>query len=188
MSFGERIAEQEEKQLAKYFVETEQWRQIYGGDVDVVYGPKGSGKSALFALLQDKKDELFTSQILITSGENPRGDTVFKDLVDDPPTSEAEFVNLWKLYLLTLVGTLVREYAAGSEPAKKLIGRLEDARLLPFAGSLKSLLRAVQRYVRPAKATATATVDEITYLPKFEGCIVFREPEYEEKKQGAISI
>jgi len=51
LSFGERIAEEEVKALAKYFVDTEQWRRISSGNVDVVYGPKGSGKSALYALL-----------------------------------------------------------------------------------------------------------------------------------------
>ena len=188
MSFGERIAEEEEKQLAKYFVETEQWRQIFGGRVDIVYGPKGSGKSALYALLQDKRDDLFNHQILIVSGENPRGATVFKDLVNDPPTSEVEFVNLWKLYLLTIVGTLVREYAGGSAAAKKLVGKLEEARLLPISGGLKSLLKSVLRYIRPTEIRGGATLDETSSMPKFEGSIVFHEPEFEEKARGAVSV
>src|ERR1700722_17578518 len=89
MTFGQRIAEEEEKELAKYFVETEQWRQISSGRVDIVYGPKGSGKSALYALLQDKTDDFFDKKILMVSGENPRGTTVFSGLVSAPPTSES---------------------------------------------------------------------------------------------------
>ena len=118
MTFGERIAEEEEQRLAKYFVETEQWRQIFGGEVDIVYGPKGSGKSALYALLQEKAEELFGKQILLVSAENPRGTTVFKDLVNDPPTSENVFMSLWKLYILSLVGSLVQEYGGSSWSAR----------------------------------------------------------------------
>ena len=46
-SFGSRVAEDESDELSSYFVETEQWRKIIAGDVDIIYGPKGSGKSAL---------------------------------------------------------------------------------------------------------------------------------------------
>jgi hypothetical protein len=50
MTFGERIAEDEAEALVSYFVETDQWRRLISGSVDVVYGPKGSGKSALYSL------------------------------------------------------------------------------------------------------------------------------------------
>jgi hypothetical protein len=189
MTFGQRIAEEEERELAKYFVETEQWRQISSGRVDIVYGPKGSGKSALYALLQDKKGDLFNQKILMVSGENPRGATVFKDLVDDPPTSENEFVNLWKLYFLTLVGGLVREYAAGSSEATLLITKLEEAKLLPTSGGLKGLLKAVAKYVRPAEIKGEATLfDETSFKPSVSGSILFREPETEERKLGKVSV
>jgi hypothetical protein len=189
MSFGERIAEEEERELAKYFVETEQWRQISNGRVDIVYGPKGSGKSALYALLQDKKGDLFNQNILMISGENPRGTTVFRDLVDDPPTSENEFVNLWKLYLLTLVGGLVREYAAGSAEATLLTTKLEDAQLLPTSGGLKGLLKAVIKYVRPSEVRGEATLfDETSFKPSISGSVVFHQPGLEEQKQGKISV
>jgi hypothetical protein len=52
--FGERIAEEEGSELNAYFVETDSWRRIYGGEVDVVYGVKGAGKSAIYSL-QSKK-------------------------------------------------------------------------------------------------------------------------------------
>jgi ABC-type lipoprotein export system ATPase subunit len=34
----------------QYFVETDQWKRLLRGEVDIVYGPKGSGKSALLAV------------------------------------------------------------------------------------------------------------------------------------------
>src|SRR5262249_24547544 len=42
-------AEEETDALAAYFVETDAWDQLYRGNLDVIYGPKRSGKSALCA-------------------------------------------------------------------------------------------------------------------------------------------
>lgn len=58
MTFGKRIAEEEGDELEAYFVETDQWRKILTGEIDVVYGAKGSGKSAIYSLLQKRKPEL----------------------------------------------------------------------------------------------------------------------------------
>jgi hypothetical protein len=81
LSFGARVAEDESDELAGYFVETDQWRRIIAGDVDVIYGPKGSGKSAIYSLMNSREDDLFDKRILIVAAENPRGATAFRDLV-----------------------------------------------------------------------------------------------------------
>src|SRR5689334_22516363 len=104
-TFGQRIAEDEADELSLYFVETDQWRKVISGQVDVVYGPKGSGKSALYSLLRTKRDELIGRSIILAPGESVRGTPVFEALVADPPTSEDQFRGLWKLYFLSLIGT-----------------------------------------------------------------------------------
>jgi hypothetical protein len=58
LTLGSRIAEDEAGELGTYFVETEQWRRVWMGDVDVVYGPKGSGKSAIYSTLGAREDDL----------------------------------------------------------------------------------------------------------------------------------
>jgi len=78
ISFGQRVAEEETDVLATYFVETDQWQRLYQGDIDIVYGPKGSGKSALYSLLLAKSTEMFDRSILLVAGENPRGATAFR--------------------------------------------------------------------------------------------------------------
>ena len=110
MSFGQRIAEEETDVLETYFVETDQWTRLYRGDIDVIYGPKGAGKSALYSLLLAKSGELFDRGIILIPGENPRGATAFKDIGAAPPTSESEFVGLWKLYIVTLIQSSLDEY------------------------------------------------------------------------------
>lgn len=101
-TFGKRTAEEEREQLHAYFVETKQWSRVFSGDIDVVYGPKGSGKSAIYSLISQNQEALFDRNVIVVPGENPQGTPAFKDLGDNPPESEFEFVNLWKLYILTL--------------------------------------------------------------------------------------
>lgn len=39
-TFGHRVAEDETDALVSYFVETDHWKRIYKGEVDIVYGLK----------------------------------------------------------------------------------------------------------------------------------------------------
>ena len=93
--------------LPGIFVETDQWRRISNDEIDII---RGAGKSAIYALLNEKEAEFFDKRILITAGEHPRGETVFRDIITDPPASEAEFILLWKLYILSLVAREMRRY------------------------------------------------------------------------------
>lgn len=102
ITFGQRVAE-DEPSLEDYFVETPLWKKILRGEVDVIYGPKGSGKSAIFHLLASAK---YTSpKIIVIPAENPRGASIFSGIKNDPPTSEPEFVYLWTLYILSLIAS-----------------------------------------------------------------------------------
>src|SRR3989338_11468947 len=100
LTFGQRVAE-DEPSLEDYFVETPLWKKILRGEVDIVYGSKGSGKSAIFHLLTSAK--CTPDNVFIIPAENPRGTSIFSGIKSAPPTSEAEFVYLWKLYILSLI-------------------------------------------------------------------------------------
>ena len=148
LEIGERVAEEESDNLEKYFVETDQWQQMWTGNIDVVYGPKGSGKSALYTLLNKKENSLFDNGVLIASGENLRGATVFRSIVADPPPTEMAFIYLWKLYCLTLIGRTLRDYDIKNEEAKSLVKSLEIAKLLPTSDKLSVIFRAVTTYLK----------------------------------------
>lgn len=193
ITFGQRVAEEEVDALASYFVETEQWRKIWSGEVDVVYGPKGSGKSAIYFLLSSRTDQLFDRGIVLIPGENPRGTPAFTDLVEDPPTSEAEFRSLWKLYLLTLVGEHFQEYGHGSRSAKEVIRTLEDAGLLEPKSSLQRKIRSALDYVRawllPESIEGGLALDPTTGLPiGVTGKISLREPGRQQSVEGVVSV
>jgi hypothetical protein len=124
-----------------------------------VYGPKGSGKSALYSLLRLKKDALAERGIIPARGESIRGTPVFEDLVPDPPTSEDQFRGLWKVYFLSLAGSIIEVLELKNESAQRLSSALEEAGLvlLPPHWSLKRMLKAALDYVRRVELTAPPT-------------------------------
>ena len=184
VSFGARVAEEETNELGNYFVETDQWERIFNGEIDVVKGDKGAGKSAIYSLLSTKSDDLFDKRILLITAEEPRGTPVFKELVTDPPAGEAEFIGLWKLYLLSLIAKKFQEFGINNKPAKQLIDHLSDQGLIPPVFELRKLLKIVrqyaQRYFAPT-VEATVIVDP-TGAHTFTGKITPGEPRPDQTK------
>jgi hypothetical protein len=181
ISFGQRVAEEESDSLATYFVETDQWVRLFRGDIDIIYGPKGSGKSALYSLLIANSSDLFDRNIILVPAENPRGGTAFRDIATDPPTTEREFVGLWKLYILSLLHSVIVEYAINTDAARQLDKALVRDGLVKGHLSLAGLLQRVRAYIvkafRPQSVEGTFNVDPATQLPSgFTGKITFVEP------------
>ncbi|MDG4874224.1 hypothetical protein P9273_03810 [Mesorhizobium sp. WSM4935] len=192
VSFGEQVAEDEVNELADYFVETNQWDRIVAGKIDIVRGEKGGGKSAIYALLMSKADDFFDKSILLVPAEATRGQTVFKDLAADPPTSETEFVTLWKLYIVTLVAQQLREFDVKHDRINEIYDPLEEAGLLEKQLNLRSLLRAAQdlarRIVKAEAFQGELTIDPNTGAHTYGGKIVLREPSKDQKLKGYITV
>lgn len=191
ITFGQRVAEQEMHELGSYFVETVAWKSIYAGDVDVVYGPKGAGKSALYSLLRDREQALLGRGVRLISAENPSGAPVFRDLVADPPVSSGEFRNLWKLYVLSLVARSLREQHATHPAAKKLVRLMERSGLIPREASLRGILRSVVDYL--AQIRNAEGLEAGVKLDSTQGTaqpvlrITFREPNARDRRLGHAS-
>jgi hypothetical protein len=191
--FGHRIAEEEAKDLRDYFVETNQWKSMFAGDVDVVYGAKGSGKSAIYSLLLSHEPQLNARGIHVVAAENPRGTPVFRQLVTDPPAAEEEFRGLWKLYFLCLVGHRLRALGNLRYPGPQVVRKLEESKLLPPDGSLGGMLRGALDYVRRAVRADSIGVgielNEATGLPSgISGKITLREPSASLREAGLASV
>ena len=188
LNFGQRIAEDEADTLSEYFVETDQWRKLLSGEADIVYGPKGSGKSALYSLLRTKIDDLRTKRIVLFAGEVVRGTPVFQDLVLNPPTSEEQFRGRWKLYFLTLLGNAFQFLNLKSDHAKAVIKSLEEAGLLiPADFSLRRMLKAVLDYVKRIELSGEVKYDPLANAPQIGGKVTLREPGTEEQRAGFVS-
>ena len=193
-SFGARVAEEEVDRLVDYFVETDQWKRVFSGDVDIVYGPKGSGKSALYSLLARSSNALFDRNIIMVAAEQPRGAPAFKDIVRDPPTTETEFIALWKLYFLCLLAELLREYGVQTEDARRVLEYLQDAGLIEDErSSLQKLVRAVRDYARRLRDAEAvqggATIDPATgMITGVTGRILMGEPTGELATGELVSV
>lgn len=193
INFGERVAEEETDVLIDYFVETDHWQRLYGGSVDIVYGPKGSGKSALYSLLLANIEHLQQRNIVLIAAENLRGATAFRNLATDPPATEKETIGLWKLYVLSLVQSAFSDHDIRSDAALQVTTFLEREGLIKGKVSLTSLLRAVGSYVsramRPQAVEGGIEIDPLSHLPKgFNGKITFSEPEHDASAAGYRSV
>jgi hypothetical protein len=179
--------------LTSYFVETDQWRRIFAGDIDIVYGPKGSGKSAIYSLLMGRSADLLERKIIVVAAENPQGSLAFKDIIPDPPTDEDQFRNLWKLYFLILLANTLREREISPGVAQDVIQPLEEAGLLAKESSLSGRLRSALDYVRrlfgAESVEGGVKLDPTTGMPSgITGKITFREPSSEQRKLGIASV
>lgn len=196
ITFGERVAEEESEQLAQYFVETDHWRRLRAGQVDIVYGSKGSGKSALYSLLIARRNDLFDENILLRACENPRGAPAFKTLASDPPTSEHEYIALWKLYFACLISSTLNEYGISGPAANTLHNKLQESGLgtegsTPLAKVLQSAYDYIKRLLRPGavEVEVKATVNPITQVPsEYAAKIIFAEPSQGQQKRGYTSV
>jgi hypothetical protein len=188
-TFGERVAEDEIKNLRNYFVKTDQWRKIFSGDLDVIYGAKGSGKSAIYSFLASSEEELFQRNILITPAEQPRGTPVFSGLITDPPASEREFIKLWKLYFLLIVGNQFETYKLADPVSKTLVRKLQECKLLPQKRTLSSLFRSAYTYVKNINSVEPGvTLGQDGVINGFKFKILFDQSKQSQLDEGCIYI
>lgn len=168
---GHRVAEDEKNELANYFVKTAQWNKLANGEIDIIYGAKGTGKSALYSLLTNNADEFLTRKILLVPAENPLGASAFQDLIDDNTEEETDLTYIWKLYILQLISAELREAKVASEVASTLINALEIAGLLPKTFTLATLFARAKNYIHsfaekdPTEVEYTITLDPMSGMP-----------------------
>jgi GTPase SAR1 family protein len=193
LTFGERVAEEEADVLTTYFVETDHWRRLYSDEVDIVYGAKGAGKSALYSLLMSNAPKLLDRKVLLIAAEHPRGATAFRDLAEDAPSSERELVGFWKLYILSLLHGALSELNVKTHTAIEVAKALEREGLIKGKASLSGLLRAVLNYarsaLRPGALEGGVEIDPLTQLPRgFRGKITFSEPLKQNSGSELLSV
>lgn len=193
ISFGESIAEQEANKLKDYFLETEYWNLIRNGTNDIVYGAKGAGKSAIYTSLINERNYLLNEKKLIISAENPSGNTAFSNLRSEPPTSQTEFIRLWKLYFLVITASELREKGIEDEYLKKLNDILTDCNLIPAQNRLASILKVCYDFLKSFQSSkevsTTAEFDPNSGLyvgQKFS--IAFGEQSKSNFEKGLIPI
>ncbi|MGH5366714.1 P-loop ATPase, Sll1717 family [Citrobacter freundii] len=156
---GHRVAEDEIKELENYFVKTSQWTKLSNGDIDVIYGAKGTGKSALYSLLIKKGDKFNGKGILTIPAENPLGASAFQSLIDENMDDEVNLTYIWKLYIIQLICTELRKHGLKGDITDKLVLSLEEAKLLPKSYTLSSLFARAKAFVQSFSEKETSEVE-----------------------------
>ena len=192
LSFGERVAE-DDTNLKDYFIETMLWNKILNDEIDIVKGVKGSGKSAIYRKLLDIKSELHNNNIDIIAAEELRGQTVFKRALGSDNISEEAFKQIWKLYIITLIGSELQTQKYSNKYAKELIKHLAEEGLLK-ENTLLGIVNSVKNYVssmhgkKVESVEATVSCNESGTIPIYGGKITFKDNFIEKKELGYISV
>lgn len=187
---GERIAEQESEGLSKYFLKTYLWEQILSSEVDIVFGCKGSGKSAIYNYLSSQEDNIFDLNAILALAENPRGTVAFKDLNTSPPTEEPEFKSIWKLYFILIVSQKLIEYKYDDKFLRIVIDKLQSSNLITRRTSFTSIVKMVRDYITSIKAIEpNISLNENSGLiDKIGVKISLNEPSTKLADKGIVSI
>jgi hypothetical protein len=193
VDFGESVAELEADNLRNYFLETHHWQQVRHGEVDVVYGPKGSGKSAIYSLINDHEPQFFQENIILKFAENPRGATAFSTLQTDPPASERSFIYLWKLYLLSLIGEHLESFGPQSVSGRSVVSALKCSGFILETNPLRVFLgkasNYIKKYFNPGSLEPNLSFNEATGSVTGAGIkISFSEPSPDHAATGVQSI
>ncbi len=190
INVGERIAEQETEGLNNYFYKTYLWEQVLDNSIDIVFGSKGSGKSAIYNHLSSYSYDLMGANVILALAENPRGAIAFKDLNTSPPTEESEFKSIWKLYFVMVISQKLQEFNYKDNHLKIVIEKLQDSNLLPRRYGFTAMLKMVRDYVKKIKTVepnislsdATGTITGIGFK------VTMGEPSVDLLDKGFVSV
>jgi len=117
INFGQDVSENETN-LDEYFLETEAFKSVVAGGVDLILGHKGTGKSAIYRILVSENYNIPTlKDTMILPASNPSGTDVFRQILGTGKT-EAEFRLLWTVYLAALVGNYICDFFSQNKTSK----------------------------------------------------------------------
>jgi hypothetical protein len=191
IDIGSRVAEQEVEGLKTYFLKTPLWDSILNNQVDIIFGCKGSGKSALYTYLPNEEYDLFAHNIHLLLAENPRGAVAFKDLNTSPPTNEFEFKSIWKLYFIVLISQKLSEEHYTDTNFKIVVEKLQASDLLPRRLSFTAIVKMVRDYIRRINPTfePNASLDQHSGMINKVGVkISLIEPSTKDSDKGVVSL
>ena len=189
-SVGSRIAEQEKEGLNKYFQRTYLWEKILNEETDIVFGCKGSGKSAIYNYLSNHETQIFERNGILAFAENPRGTVAFKDLNTSPPSSVEELRYIWKLYFIVLITSKLHdEFGYNDSCIETVIAKLQDSNLMARRPSLTALVKMVRDYVRNMVIEPRVELHEHSGTIESVGVkISLNEPSTELADKGVVSL
>lgn len=164
LNFGNSVAEFDDA-LERYFVETDTFRQLVEDRVDIVAGDKGTGKTALFKILNKRYPTIpELENVEVVPAFNVAGSPVFQRLSEGEALSEQTYMTLWKAYVLSLAGNwiLALYEEAFTDKMYELDKLLETTGLRSADDSpgtvFSSIVNLFKRITNPKAIEATITI------------------------------
>jgi len=166
LNLGNSVAEFDDA-LESYFVETEAFRALAEGRIDVVAGDKGTGKTAIFKILQRRYrqlPELENTEVI--TAFNSTGNPVFQRLVHEAPLTEGQYRSVWKTYFLSLIGNWALNIAGeDASPSFIALHQLLDRTGLRASDDTPQtifgrLMNSLRRVFNPQAAEVELTMSE----------------------------
>lgn len=180
LDLGNSVAEFEES-LEEYFVENEAYRALINDKADIVAGDKGTGKTAIYRVLQARyKSSPELRHVEVLAGFNPVGNPIFQRLVHKDPLTEGQYAGVWKTYFLSLIGNWILEIVDSdrSEKLRQLDQLLEQAGLRVQDDQPTTIfgriVSTITRWLRPTSAETSVTWSEAG-IPVFTGKFDFAD-------------
>src|SRR6056297_576699 len=166
LNLGNSVAEFDDA-LESYFVETEPFRALVEGRVDVVAGDKGTGKTAIFRILERRYRQLpELEDTEVITAFNLTGNPVFQRLVHEAPLTEGQYRSVWKAYFLSLIGNWALNIAGeAASPNFTALHQLLDRTGLRTNDDtpqtiFSRLINSLRRVFKPQAAEVKFTMSE----------------------------
>ncbi len=179
IKFGGDVAENDED-LDLYFVETSAFLDVIADEADLILGPKGSGKTAIFRRIADPEIAIpEIDDVDILPAFNIQGSVIFRRLTTDTHSlDEAIMRAAWMAYILSLVGNHLLETYSDITPTERLRDALVRSGLRVDHDRPKSVwnvvLQGLRRLANPSRVETALTFGD-SGIPIMTGKAEFDE-------------
>jgi hypothetical protein len=188
LNFGNSVAEFDDS-LEKYFVENQAFDDLINDKVDIVAGDKGTGKTALFQILNKRYGSIKAlAGVEVLAGFNPAGSPIFQKLVREQVLTEGQYASVWKAYVVALGGNWALDIAGRDHsPSFQLLAEMLDETGLMSKDDkpetiFAKIINAVQRTFIPKEVAMEFTISE-TGVPIITPKISFGKKEEQLTKE-----
>lgn len=187
LKFGGDVAENDDN-LDLYFVETSAFFDVIADEADLILGPKGSGKTAIFRRIADPNVEIQElSDVDILPAFNIQGSVIFRKLTSGSPIlDEAIMRTVWMAYILGIAGNYLLDTYSHATDTEILHAALLKAGLRAEQDRPKSVwnlvMSGLRKLANPSKVESSLTFGDsgvpiLTGKAEFDTTISKSEPE-----------
>lgn len=148
LDFGDGTAENEENLLDVFLYSSEPYSRVVMDKADVITGPKGCGKSAIYRIITETK---VADNLSVIPAVNPTGTPVFKVLFRED-SSEGRLRGIWAAYATSLIGNWVVDQYEGVPGYRMQVDEIREVLELLGLRKQQEAKRSLMQRIRRAQS------------------------------------